>query len=121
MALVVGIDKVMCLDIRGQYGYSCGFGRVRYGGGRFGFFDLQAGIYSRKRTLKGWGISRMAYYRPSNPRTMKQQAWREFFAGGIAQYHLLTPTEKASLLREGRMYRQSGLTLFMARYISSHR
>jgi len=109
------------LVIRGQAGFTAGAGLARCGHSRCGANKDFGGIYQRKKTLTGWDTSRMRVYRPSNPQTTAQQAWRAKFAVGISGYQALTADEKIALNKEARRYRQSGLTLFMSRYLASVR
>lgn len=121
MVLVSGMEKLMSLDVRGQFGFSAGCGIARCGWTKCGSSKDFGGIYQRKKTLKGWRTSRMKYYRPSNPQTTPQQAWRAVFAAGVSGYQSLTADEKNALNKEARKYRQSGLTLFLRRYLQSNR
>jgi len=63
----------------------------------------------------------MRYYRPTNPQTAPQQAWRAVFAAGISGYKSLTAPEKLALNKEARKCRQSGLTLFLSRHLQANR
>lgn len=121
MAIVERLDKIISFDVRGEFGYSGGYGLARYSLGRWGFFEPFAGCYSRKKTLKGWGTSRMAFYRPTNPQTPAQQAWRAKFALAISGYQSLTADQKKALNKEARKYRLSGLTLSVRRYLQANR
>lgn len=118
---VQGMDRLMSFEPKGSFGFSGGFGLIRYGNTRFGLFEKFCGIYRRQMTARGPGVSRMVFYRPTNPQTPGQQAWRATFASGWPVYNALTPTEKKALSVEARKYRLSGPTLFMRRYLQSHR
>ncbi len=111
----------MSADARGRFGFSGGLGAIRLGDTRLGFYSPFAGIYSRKKLRKGWGLSKMLFYRPTNPQTTGQQAWRAVFAAGWVAYAALTPTEKMLYSKHAREYRLSGPQLFMRDYLSSHR
>jgi len=121
MVLVAGLEKAKSLDIRGRAGFTAAAGMARCGYSRCAADKDFGGIYQRKKTPTGWATSRMRYYRPTNPQTTAQQAWRALFALGISGYQSLTADEKIALNKEGRRYRQSGLTLFMRRYLASVR
>lgn len=107
------LPNLMSLDARGKFGYSCGFGAMRFGYVCFGFFSEYSGIYSRKKTLTGWKVSRERFYAPRNPQTATQQAWRAVFAEGWTQYRALTDLEKVRLSKLARAYQLSGPQLFM--------
>lgn len=119
--IVEGIEKLYSLSVRGSFGYSNGFGRIRYGKSLYGLFLDACGIYSRKKTLTGFKTSRMSFYAPSNPQTTGQQAWRAVFAAGKVAYDALTTPQKVLLSKEARDYRMTGYNLFMRRYLQANR
>lgn len=143
MAIVSVPQTLHSFRARGKFGFGRGYGGSDYGHARYGILDGigenifygrahygltrthgfagVSGIYSRKRTLKGWAISRMKFYRPTNTQQPAQQAWRSSFADGMAQYALLTAPEKALLSKEGRKRNMLGFNLFMSRWLQSHR
>jgi len=121
-----------CFDIRGRAGFTAGVGFLRCGYSRLGASKVFGGIFSRKLIAKGvgwqnprlagrWGISRMRYYRPTNPQTIPQQAWRGVFASGKAQYDLLTTGQRALLSKEAHKRHMTGYNLFQSRWLASHR
>lgn len=121
MTNVQGMERLMSLEPKGSFGFSGGFGLIRYGNTRFGFYSKFSGIYRRQLTARGPGVSRMVFYRPSNPKTPAQQAWRATFAAAWPVYNALTDAEKKALSKEARKYRLSGPSLFLRRYLQSHR
>ena len=132
MSIVTYEDTPIALTTRGPFAFGRGYGGNQYGKSRFGSSVDSAGIYQRKRVGVGstlppykrgnrWGMSRMAHYRPTNPQTVPQQAWRSEFADGMAQYALLTSDEKALLSKEARKTRMLGFNLFMRRWLQSRR
>lgn len=119
MAIVNGLEKLNSLEARGKFAYSGGLGRIRLGYTRLGFYNEMHGVYQRKVTLQGKKTSRMRYYRPTNPQTVPQQAWRANMATMWGVYNTLTSDEKLQLSREARRYRLSGPQLFASRYLKS--
>lgn len=119
--IVSEMQKLNSLDARGTFGYSGGFGLIKFSYNRFGFYSQYSGIYSRKKLVKGWGLSRMTFYRSSNPQTTLQQAWRTVFANGKSAYDLLTAPQKARLRKQAINYRMTGYNLFMSRWLQGHR
>lgn len=119
MTIVLGTGKLMSLDARGKFAYSGGLGAIRLGYTRLGFYSPFHGVYQRKHTFVGPRISRMRYYRPTNPQTPTQQAWRAKMAEGWSGYNALTTPEKVQLSKEARKYRLSGPQLYMSRYLQS--
>lgn len=115
--LVQGIDKLVSLDVRGKMGFSAGCGIARCGYSRCGASARFGGIYSRKKTLKGWKTSRMKYYAPTNPQTEAQTARRSLFAMGVSAWQGLTDLDKVYYNKVGRKYRMTGFNFFMRWYL----
>lgn len=111
----------MSVHTTGLVGVSGGFGRLCFGFNRFGFYNELLGIYQRKKTLKGVGISRMAFYRGSNPRTTAQQAWRAVFATGVSTWQALTDEQKHAYHVRVRGKHLEGFNLFMREYLAANR
>jgi len=112
MSIVTYEDTPIALTTRGSFAFGRGYGGNQYGKSRT--------LPPYKRGNR-WGMSRMAHYRPTNPQTVPQQAWRSEFADGMAQYALLTSDEKALLSKEARKTRMLGFNLFMRRWLQSRR
>jgi hypothetical protein len=121
MVLTTNTEKLLSVEARGKFGRSAGCGMARCGYSRCGSSKLFGGIYKRKKTRTGWGISRERYYQPTNPQTIPQQTWRSVFAAGWDAYNLLTPDEKVLLSKEARKYRMTGANLFMRRFLQANR
>lgn len=119
--LVSGMEQLMSLRARGQFGFTAGLGMARCGRTRCAASKRFGGIYSVKKTLRGKEVSRMRYYRPTNPRTVAQQSWRSVFASGKSAYDALDAGEKVLLSKEARKYGMTGYNLFMSRWLQSHR
>src|SRR5574337_392216 len=105
------VDKktaLVSLNARGKLGYTAAVGFARCGISRCGSSKLYGGIYQRKKTLNGWRTSRMRYYRPSNPQTTAQQAWRSIFASGLTAWRALTDDERKLLSKQALSYRMTG-------------
>lgn len=117
MTLVSGLSKLASVDVRGEFGFSCGFGKGKWNLGRWGFYSPYAGIFSGKVTKKGRGLSQMIFYRPSNPQTPIQQAWRAKFTAGKAAWDALTPDEKLALSKEAQGRGMTGYNLFQSRWL----
>lgn len=117
---VEGLDKMLSLSAKGHQGFSGGYGLARYSIGRWGFFSKYAGIYQKHRSADGNCISRMAFYRPTNPRSVAQQANRSKFAAAMGVYNGLSPTEKVVLSKDARKLGMNGWNLFIRRYMRSN-
>jgi hypothetical protein len=110
-------DKMAGLDIRGTFGYSGAFGRIAYGFNRFGFYDWRCGIYQKKYYFGKPYLSKMKFYRPTNPRTLKQQNWR-----AVCAYAWVLWADTDSLTRSkwgkiGARRRISGANAFMSNWL----
>lgn len=119
--LVAPLQQTSSLSVRGRVGFSAAAGFARCGYSRCAAPADFGGVYQRKKTLNGWRTSRMRYYRPANPQTTAQQAWRATFALGISGYQALTPEQKNALKIEARKYRLGALSLYMRRYLQANR
>lgn len=110
----------MSLDAHGELGYSNGYGAIRFGFNRFGLRTDYAGIYQRRPRKRGSLTARLKFYRPTNPQTVPQQAWRSVFADGWVAWGALTPTERMPYYRRAKRLRMSGPNAFMREWLSQH-
>lgn len=115
-----GMENLMSLGVSGAFGWTCGFGATRFGFNRLGYYSEFSGIYQRKRSKKGWVMSREIHYRTKNPKTEKQQAWRAVFASGLLAWRDLTDSQKLILSNQGRKLCMTGFNLFQSRYLRNH-
>lgn len=120
MAITKQLERLYSLEVRGAVGISNGFGRIVFGWCGFGVFDDLAGIYQKKKTLKGNGISRMAFYAGSNPQTVAQQNWRGIFTAGVTQWHALTQPERDVYIKKAKRYHITGYNLYLRKWLQSH-
>ncbi len=118
--IVDNMGKLYSLDARGTFARGGGFGRLTFSYNYFGYHTLHAGIYSGKKTLVGRGVSKMRFYRPTNPQTPRQQAWRAVLASAWPIWHSLSSTEKEKYRLRGAKYHMSGANIFMSDYLKSH-
>jgi len=114
-------QKLYSLDVRGEIGYSGGFGLIAFGWNRFGFYNVMCGIYAKFRTLKGPKLVRKVFYRPTNPQTVPQQAWRSIFADGKVAWDSLTLDQKKLYNKKAQSRRMTGYNLFMSQWLQSRR
>lgn len=119
----VSNDKLplcMSIDARGWIGYGGGFGKIVFSHNRFGFNCPFAGIYSSQRTSKGRVHYLKTFYRPTNPQTPTQQAWRSVFTAGKAQYDTFDPETKLEYKIRGKRRGLTGYNLFMSEWLNAH-
>lgn len=121
MVIVTKTSKLMSLNASGKFGFTSAAGFARCGHSRCGASKDFGGVYQSKKTAVGHRTSRMRYYRPTNPQTVLQQAWRTIFASGWAEYNMLTDEQKVLLSKEARLLRLSGPQLFMRRWLQANR
>lgn len=120
MTLVGGVDKLLSLSSKKRFGYSQDCGTAFCGFILCGWNPDWAGIYQRKKTLKGWQISKMSFYWPTNPQTVPQQANRAKFASAVSAYQALDPTQKTDYDRRAYKLRIPAYSLFIREYFRSH-
>ena len=73
------------------------------------------------RYYPGIALQRVPYYTPTNPRTGKQQTWREIFADAIAAWKALSEAEKRQWNREAVKKGTRGTYLFRSWYLKTNR
>lgn len=118
------------LTIKNNLGRGAGYGFARRGHGAYGDTNRVSGVYQRRRV--GWreGVSdnprkhsysytRMRYYRPTNPRTVEQQANRSKFTNAVEGWTLLTPVEKSVYNDRGKKLNRIGRNIFISEYMAS--
>lgn len=113
------MGKLLSLDARGSFGRSGGFGRIAFGFTYLGYYEWYAGIYQKKYYFGKPYISRMKFYRPTNPRTLKQQNWRAVCANGWTYWNSLTIEQKENYRIEGIKKRMSGANCFMSFWLKN--
>lgn len=120
------------LGIAGRTRAGGGCGNARCSQNACGDDGNLPGIYQRRMVGAGvtlasrkkagrWAIGRNNFYPFVITHTLPQEAWRDVFAAGKAQYDLLTDAERLRYLREARTLCMSGYNLFMSRWLQSHR
>ena len=115
------MGKILSMDARGRFGFSGGFGRLSFGDNRFGYYSWYAGIYQKKYYFGKPYISRQKFYRPRNPQTELQQAWRAVVTSGWDAYNELTTNEKNEYKRLAKNRHMSGANFFMSEWLKAHR
>jgi hypothetical protein len=115
------MGKLYSLDARGKFGFSGGLGRMALGYNRVGFYNWFCGIYAKHYYYGKPYISRMKFYRPANPQTEAQQAWRAVYADSINSWRALSDNEKKRYNTRAFGQRMSGYNLFQKEYLNSHK
>lgn len=104
-------------DARGKFGYAGGFGRISFGYNRFGFYHWLCGIYQKKYFYGKPHISRMRFYRPTNPQSLTQQNWRAVCAYGVVLWQGYSDPQKLFYNRLAKNLRMSGYNVHLTRWL----
>jgi len=113
------LGKLLSIDARGRFGYSGGFGRIAFGDTRLGFYNWYCGIYQKKYYYGKPFISRMKFYRPTNPQTETQQAWRALIQQGWDFYRALSDDQKLNYKVRSKNLHMTGPNLFMSEFLKA--
>lgn len=114
-----GLEKLNSLDARGKFGFSGGFGRITFGYFRFGFYSKFSGIYSKKYYYGEPYISRMKFYRPTNPQTIKQQNWRAICAYAWVLWADVDSDQREQYRLQADKLGITGPNLFMSKWLKN--
>lgn len=114
------LPNLMSIGARGQFGYSGGLGRIALGYTRLGFYCPYSGIYETKPRAGGRITYLKKFYRPTNPQTETQQAWRAVLTAGWAEWATYDPETKEQYRLRGIRRQMSGANLFMSEWLKSH-
>lgn len=78
---------------------------------------LTPGIYQKRTGQYGSYTVRTKFYRPANPRTSEQQAWRMKFKAAMESWQSLSTNVKYAYNKEARSYKMTGHNLYISRTI----
>jgi len=120
MARVAPIDALVSLKTTGKFGYSGGFGMLRNGKARYGFYHKWCGIYHIQTSSTGKFQAIVNFYTPTNPRTPAQQAQRARYGAAIGAYRALTDAQKKYYAKAGSTRGLRGYEYFVKKYILAH-
>lgn len=98
-------------------------GLLRLGFSRVGLvvpLDPKFGIYQRRRGKKGQINVLEKFYRPTNPRTVPQQAQRAKMTAAVAAWQSLTGSQQKEYDVKAKGKQMSGFNLFLREYLNSH-
>jgi len=116
---VNNIDKLLSIDARGAFGFSGGFGKIRFGFNRFGFYTKYAGIYSKQNNKAPFAISLKQHYRPTNPQTIHQQNWRFTLAYAWFLWSNVSAIDKEKWRLKGLDKYMSGSNAFTSNFLKN--
>lgn len=112
--------EFMSFTIRKKHARPWGFGLSWFGHTRFGEYNPKAGVYQRRHTKKGTIFVKMKFSRPTNPRTMLQQACRLKFANAVLAWQNLTNEEKAYYNKLKYKGYKTGYAIFISKYLKGY-
>lgn len=115
------VKEGLGMDIRRKFGRGGGFGRVAFGYNYFGFYSKYSGIYQKHYYYGEAYISKMKFYRPTNPQTVDQQNWRAVMADAVLAWQSLDLDAKKIFNKRAVQYKISGYNLFLRDYLNSHK
>lgn len=121
MTVVRFPDTLYSASVRGKFGTTGGYGVARYAGGAWGVLERLGGIFKRHRVKGGHATILMPYYRPKNPQTPTQQAWRAQMTAAWSAWGVLTADERALWYKRAVKRGLSGPNLFVSDYLQRHR
>lgn len=117
MAKVDWKNGLYSLNARGKYSDPNGFGLFKFGWSKLGYKNEKAGYYQRHWNGQKFNWIRAKHYWPENTETETRRAWRNKFAEGVAQWHLLAPAKKLYYNNLKYPTGQTGFTRFMSEYL----
>lgn len=119
---------IPALTISGNIGRGSGYGFARRGNGLYGEGESPGGIYQKRWTgynqhgripgckRKSYYV-RMRMYRPTNPRTVKQQAGRTKFQEAVAAWQAMSTEEREPWRQRAVRKSRRGRNLFIQEYM----
>lgn len=106
MTKIIGIISPFSSSIRGNIGSQADI-----------LTNPVAGIYQMRKCLEGKIPIKMKFYRPTNPRTIKQQANRIKLRDAVIAWSLLTDAEKNVYHERAKSWHYWGYHLFVSEYM----
>lgn len=98
-----------------------GFGRLGYINlGRDCALDPTFGIYRSRKVNGVVKLQQTVFYRPSQPRTVDQQANRSKFADAVSSWQSLSDSDRDLWRRRAYSRHFSGYNLYLKSYMLSH-
>ena len=121
MVVVNGLDRLYSFAARKKFGLPNFFGGAWYGVSVYGDDIEMSGVYQERHYNKKRVSVRMRHMFPANPRTEKQQAWRNLFRLGVNTWHDLTDNEKELYNERAKRYHFEGFNLFLREWLNDNR
>ena len=114
------LSRPPTLNISGTIGFNAGCGKARCGYSRAGDSYAFGGVYQKVIKKNGKFLISRRYFRPTNPRTIPQQARRAVFASGVVHWQSLTSEQKSVYNEKAKKFRFEGFNLFMREWLNSN-
>ena len=107
-------------SVRGKVGTSSANGRYLLGVSFLGNQDDSHGIYQNRSRQSGRSVVLMRNSRPTNPRSVAQQANRQKFADGMAAWSALTDEQRLAYNKSARRRQMFGWGWFLREYFRNN-
>lgn len=136
---VPNFDKQSILDayhifwaLYGRFGHEQKTGKLQIPDDGSETLGIKPGIYQRRwngynnkialpKNQRKMFFVREKYYRPSQPRTSKQQAQRAKMARAMEAWHSLAESDRDIWRERGREFQKRGVILFISDYLNSEK
>ncbi len=102
-----------------RLGYTSGFGKIIFAYNSWGNFPHYRAQFLASHEKEGFAVSRMRFYRPTNPRTVKQQNWRAVCAYVWTIWATFDPETKEQYRLQGSIRGITGANLFMSEFLKT--
>lgn len=109
--------RILFFEGRGAFGSTKGFKAGVQNYNDILAMNKYAGTYQIRRYGKKRVHIVEKLYKPYNPRTETQQAWRARFQNAVIAYKLLSPDDLLKYKRWGATYKMSGYNKFISEYL----
>lgn len=112
--------RIYSVNARKKLGLPNGLGDIQLGVSLLGDDNPLSGIYKTIRSSKGIQTYKFKYYRPTNPKTTTQQAWRAYFTLCVNAWGALTDEQKKYWRDLKRPEHMSGWNRFLSYHLKAH-
>jgi len=116
MVVVNIYQGVKSLSVRGSLGRPNGMGLMKMGWSKPGDFFPEAGVYQKRTRFGKRQIVKMRHTRVPNPRTSRQQFFRDYFRYSVAIYHSLSENALAFYNTRAKKYQMTGYNYYISEY-----
>jgi hypothetical protein len=116
MVIVTAFQGAKSLTVRGALGKPNGLGQMKAGWSKLGDFFPEAGIYQKRRQYGRKHTVKMRHYIPTNPRTSRQQFFRDYFRSSVSIYHGLSEATLILYKKRASKYQYTAYNYYISEY-----